>query len=483
MSNDLKKTSRKGETPPAQGGDMLPPHSEEMEKALIGCLLQDALAVVPKIAEKFGDEQGVFYVVQNQELWNVALYLHSKGNPVDMVTVFEELRVRGINLDQSGGVKYLNECHDAALSPGNFEYYLSIVWERYVARRVIQQNVQAARQLMEFGGQITEAFVAREEERSTEFRRLLERGEVTPKHLAKVSDFDAQYFDLWFNPKVRDEFGYEMPFPFPLRFRPGETTLMTGDNGSGKSSMLSQLLIHIAGQFQADEKIVVASLETAPEITLWMMSRQLLGTNKLPNTDEGQARARDALAWLHKRFLLYNFLGITEWQELLNTFKYAQAHLNGKVFSIDSVMRIGIQDDDYATQGIAAARFANFAVTTGSHLFEIVHENKGSGRNAKDNIRGSKQWSDNANNVCGMLRNAQKAMKLSELEDGLNQKAVSQENHDKEVAKLKGLWDSKFLLHKQRWPGSQQNGSKWLYFDGPSLQLKTAAKNKPKEYL
>lgn len=459
--------------------DRLPPHSVEMEQGLIGCVLSMDLGgawtkvpeVIIKMLEKFGDETGVFYELRHEEIWNAARYLHSKGRPVETLSVFEELRTRG-TIEGVGGIRYLTECQDRVPGPANYEYYLSIVWEKYVARKSIQKNIEAARQLMEFNGEITEAFITREEERSKEFQRLLERGAVTPKHLARVSDFQEQYFNLWFNPKVRDEYGYEMPFPFPLRFRPGEMTLLTGDNGSGKSSFLGHIYINCARQFKGNEKVVIASMEVAPEITLWMLARQLLGTGKLEDDDDGRSQAAKALAWLSQRFLFYNFLGIADWRELINTFEYAAAHEDGEIFGVDSVMRIGIQDDDYATQGLAAARFADFGVKRKKHVFLVVHENKG-GPAGKNKIRGTKQWSDNAHNVCGMVRNGKKAMQLDELNEQLMAEEVSEEEHRDRMEKLRGEFDAKFLLHKQRWPGSQQNGSKWLWFNKQALQFLT----------
>jgi twinkle protein len=216
--------------------------------------------------------------------------------------------------------------------------------------------------------------------------------------------------------------------------------------------------------------VIIASMEVPPEITLWIMARQLLGVGKLECNELNIAKITRALAWLNKRVLLYNFLGITDWRELLNTFRYARANRHGAVFIVDSVMRIGIPDDDYALQGIVAAQFADFSVKQGAHTFLVVHENKGDGR-AKDKVRGSKQWTDNAHNVCGMKRNEAKAEKLEELKAENAAGELSNEDFEKKKIGMRKLWDAKFILSKQRWPGSQQNASRWLYFDHEALQF------------
>lgn len=306
-------------------------------------------------------------------------------------------------------------------------------------------------------------------QRHDEFQGLLNRGTPEPKNLCEPLDFELAYYDAWFKRK-EEEYGYALPFEFPLRWRPSEMTLFTGDNGSGKSSMLGLISLICGKQFQKGEKVVVASMEVPPEITLWIMARQLLGRGKMEETAEGRKEIQSALGWLQERVLLYNFLGITDWRELLNTFRFAREHKQGEIFIVDSVMRIGIPDDDYAMQGIAAAAFADFSVKTGAHTFLVVHENKGDGR-TKDKVRGSKQWTDNAHNVVGMKRNEDKAAKMEELKAQLRAGDIDEAGFNTKRDGMRKTWDSKFILSKQRWPGSQQNASRWLYFDHESLQF------------
>ena len=138
--------------------------------------------------------------------------------------------------------------------------------------------------------------------------------------------------------------------------------------------------------------------------TMWVLGRQLWGLKHLPRGADGKldARGREmaiaALGWMQKHVLIYDFAGITHWQDILDTFRWAREHRRCEVFVIDSVMRIGIADDDYALQGLVAARMADFAIKQGAHLVEVIHQNKGEG-SGKDRVRGSKQWTDNAHNV------------------------------------------------------------------------------------
>jgi hypothetical protein len=171
------------------------------------------------------------------------------------------------------------------------------------------------------------------------------------------------------------------------------------------------------------------------------------------------------------RIGFYAFLGITQWQHLLDTFRYAAQNADYNCFIVDSVMRIGIPDDDWAQQGIAGSQFAQFAQASKSHVFLVIHENKSEGP-MKGRIRGSKQWVDNANNVVRIEINQKKQGQLDDLEEKYRIKAISAEKHHEEQQRLLDTWDSKFFLMKQRWMGSQQNGTKALWFDRNSLQFR-----------
>ena len=454
--------------------DRLPPHDIPAEQGVLSCCLGGYIKAIERADECIAEcqsvfeEDEVFYDLRHQEIWQAMLYLKEKAGEFDVITLQAELKARG-KLEQVGGAHYLFEIQEVAVAPSFLSQYLNLVWERYMARVKIANDTEINSRIMDSNGELTESGIAVINDRHERWKKLLERGAISPKNLCAPGDFEDAYYNGWFN-RTREDYGWELPFKFPMRIRPSEMTLFTGDNGSGKSSMLGQISIVIGKQLEKGQKVVIASMEVPPEITLWIMSRQLLGVGKLEKTAENEKRIADALAWLNERILLYNFLGITDWRELLNTFTYAREHCGGAVFIVDSVMRIGIPDDDYALQGLVAAQFSDFAVKKGAHVFLVVHENKGEGRQ-KDRVRGSKQWTDNAANVCAIKRNELKGEKIEEWKQELAAGELTEKEFGDKMEGVRKTWDSKFILSKQRWPGSQQNASRWLYFDRASLQF------------
>ena len=458
-------TQAKGET-----RDQLPPHSDEAEQAVLGCLLMPAFdleqtkqqqAALQLCRDKFQQDE-VFYDLRHQTIWNVIQFLTSEGKPVDIIMVQAELKNRA-QLDQVGGIGYLNALQDTTPSAVYAAEYIGIVWEKYVLRRLLQKNAAQADVVQQFGS-VDESYIARISQQHKEWEALLDRGALTPKHLKPAGEFQDQYYRRWFDRK-EDSYGYSLPFEFPMRFRPKCSTLMTGDNGSGKTTMLLYIAAHVATQLDVDkgEKLVLASMEMPPEATLYTMARQLLTVGPLVHTADNQALVASALAWLHRRVLIYDFLGITDRHELMNSFEYAAEHQNAKFYILDNLMKVGIADDDYAGQGFFVQRFHDFQMQRDTHGILVVHENKGDG-SAKNKVRGSKQITDAPNNVIGMKRNEEKKLKLDEINAEIE---VSPESRGQLEGKKKALQleaDAWFSLYKQRWEDTQQNARARLYY-------------------
>lgn len=457
---DLRKARRRTLDRP----DKLPPHDEVAEQGVLGCVLIEP-AGLQEALDKFGTDE-VFYDLRHQTIWHTLVYLHSREIAIDIISVQAELKNRQ-RLEPVGGIPYLSALEDSVPSAANLPTYIAIVWEKYLWRRFIQDR-STQTELVQNNGGAAEEFVARVDQSHNEWKALLDRGQLTPKHLKPPNEFFDQYMARWFDRK-EDTYGYALPFEFPLRLRPKCSTLMTGDNGSGKTTMLMYIASKVATQLDVDagEKLVLASMEMPPEATLYTMARQLLNVGPLVSTEENQALVRGALAWLNSRVLLYDFLGITDRHELMNAFEYAVQHQHAKFFILDNLMKVGIADDDYAGQGFFVQRFHDFHMRHATHGILVVHENKGDG-NAKQKVRGSKQITDAPNNVIGMKRNEDKKLKLDELNAEIDATDPKRTDILKELetkrTKLNLEADAWFSLYKQRWEDTQQNARARLYY-------------------
>jgi hypothetical protein len=79
--------------------------------------------------------------------------------------------------------------------------------------------------------------------------------------------------------------------------------------------------------------------------------------------------------------------------------------------------------------------------------------------------------------------NHEKQAKLEELRERLRVGDLSAEEFREKEALESPKWDSKLLLAKQRYPGSRQNASKFMWFDRASLQFRDKYEEGPVDYL
>jgi replicative DNA helicase len=461
----------------------LPPHDFAAEQGVLGCCLMDAANIQPCL-ERFvvdaGSTREVFYDLRHQLIFEVLCFLKQQNKAVDLITVVDEVRKRQA-LEQVGGVAYLAALENATPTSHNLESYLGIVWEKYIARRYIADSTRAQQLILQQNG-ITEGNIAGVENAMREWKQLATRSSgITPTDLKKPVDFGDGVFDLWFQ-KNKEEEGWEIPFSFPFRVRRYEMTLLAGEDGSGKSIFTGHLAVHLIKQ---GLKGMVASFEEKTTKTLHRMTRQTLGQGPfLPETVENQKKIAKAMAFLNGGMWIYDFVGITDWRYLLDVMRYAREKEGVDFFVVDSVMRIGIPEDDLASQSLAAAQFAGFTVNTGAHVFVLHHFNKSSDGGAKAKITGSKRWSDNANNVIGIARNMDKARRLAMVKADLDAGNMSLETYNKEVSEQIPEFDTNFILEKQRYAGTIQNGAKKLWFDfSGSQQFRDRYTDRPFDYL
>ncbi len=82
----------------------VPPHSIEAEQSVLGSILLDQ-NLLPDIAGRLKSED--FYLEQHREIYEAILDLYEQNQPVDLVTLSEQLTKRG-TLQKVGDYEYLS---------------------------------------------------------------------------------------------------------------------------------------------------------------------------------------------------------------------------------------------------------------------------------------------------------------------------------------------------------------------------------------
>lgn len=111
----------------------LPPQNLEAEQSVIGGILLDN-AALHKVIEILTEED--FYRENHRKIYSAILNLSEKGEPVDLVTLTNELKKQDI-LDQIGGASTVASLLSATPTAANIVHYAKIVKEKSIRRQMI----------------------------------------------------------------------------------------------------------------------------------------------------------------------------------------------------------------------------------------------------------------------------------------------------------------------------------------------------------
>ncbi len=114
----------------------IPPHSVEAEQSVIGSMILDKLAINTSIEIIRPSD---FYKEANGEIYDAIISLFNKSEPVDLITLSEELKRRD-TLENIGGYSYLANLAGGIATSANAEYYCKIVKEKSILRKLIESS-------------------------------------------------------------------------------------------------------------------------------------------------------------------------------------------------------------------------------------------------------------------------------------------------------------------------------------------------------
>jgi replicative DNA helicase len=134
---DLKKARRaRATTVDSAKLDRLPPHSVEAEQGVLGCIMLAASECLGECIEKLKAGSDVFYDLRHRTIYETMVEMYDTKVPIDTITLQQRLKDKQ-QLDGVGGVGFLSSLPDAVPSAANLDYYLNIIREKHVLRKMI----------------------------------------------------------------------------------------------------------------------------------------------------------------------------------------------------------------------------------------------------------------------------------------------------------------------------------------------------------
>jgi replicative DNA helicase len=117
----------------------IPPHDLDAEKSVLGAILIDSSSI-GLVAQHLKSEH--FYSKQHATLYEAMLALFEKQQPVDAVTLKNQLKSDG-TLTQVGGQQYIADLLETVPTAANVEHYAKIVKNHFIKRRLIEISSKA----------------------------------------------------------------------------------------------------------------------------------------------------------------------------------------------------------------------------------------------------------------------------------------------------------------------------------------------------
>ncbi|MBR4779623.1 MAG: replicative DNA helicase, partial [Bacteroidaceae bacterium] len=111
----------------------LQPQAPELERAVLGALMIESDAYA-RVGELLKPES--FYEVRNQKVFLAIQQLAFNEDPVDILTVTEQLRSMG-ELDNIGGPLYISQLAGSMVSSAHIEKHAKIIAQKSLARQLI----------------------------------------------------------------------------------------------------------------------------------------------------------------------------------------------------------------------------------------------------------------------------------------------------------------------------------------------------------
>jgi replicative DNA helicase len=134
MAQQSKNPSNKSLSPVNLDYGKVPPQALDLEEAVLGAIMleKDAVMTVLDILKPES-----FYKEAHQKIYRAVVNLSSNLEPIDILTVTEELRKRE-ELEEIGGPFYITQLTSRVASSANIEFHARIIAQKHIQRELIR---------------------------------------------------------------------------------------------------------------------------------------------------------------------------------------------------------------------------------------------------------------------------------------------------------------------------------------------------------
>ena len=239
--------------------EKVPPQNREAEMSVLGAMFFDEMALAKAIEVLSPD---FFYDLRHQNIFNAMTTLFSRNQPVDLITVSEELKKRK-QLDDLGGISYLTQLTTIVPTAANIEHYARIVKDKALLRKLIQSGTQIVQSSLEADGNAREMIDSAEKMIFDISQSQIENKTIQIKDIIHES---METIDQLFQRKEHITglaTGFHEFDTKTAGLQPSDLIIVAGRPSMGKSAFATAIVEHVG--INLKKPVVIFSLEMSKE--------------------------------------------------------------------------------------------------------------------------------------------------------------------------------------------------------------------------
>src|ERR671910_696670 len=286
IEGSMERRGRMREVPTGEAAARVPPHDLEAEKAVIGAMLVSETAVAA-VAERLTAED--FYSEVHRIIYGAMTRLYSRGEPIDQLTLTNELRSVG-EFEKVGGRAYVFQIVESVPTAANASRYADIVRGKALLREIIDVGSRITEDAFREPEDVGKALDAAEQLVYGVSNRTLR------EHLAPVSELAPGALEMIQRLYEQEgevtgvETGFEDLDRLTTGFHNSDLIILAARPAMGKTALSLNAIWHAAGEKKMP--VAIFSLEMSKE---QLVQRLISQTTRIPTQAlrSGNVKAED----------------------------------------------------------------------------------------------------------------------------------------------------------------------------------------------
>lgn len=343
--------------------EIVEPHNIFAEQSVLGSIIIEP-QLISKVKNKITPDH--FFNISNKIVFEKMLELYNQSIAIDLTTISHILD-KDKNLQYDISISYITSLSTVVPTTNNIEYYLNILIENYIRRKGINLLNNMREKLY------TESILELEDD-IIEFKSLItNRGNIEELYIdASKIKKDAcieEFISTGFN---------QLDNMLKGGLKCTSLTILTGEPGSGKSTIINQIL---AGIISDGYATFLYSGELPSRDLLKWFNITIANKNHIVNKGEDVTEYSWNMVskWIENKLIIYDDDSVADKRNILLTIEHLAINKNIKVFILDNLMTFDIDDENgqqYQNQKKLCLELKVLAKKYGIAIILVAHPKK-----------------------------------------------------------------------------------------------------------